>query len=160
MLLEELQQSSTITHGKQREYFEAMLQGAHTVYCKPMAEVLPEKLLKRVKQIEIKKHQCYKNSTLICMVDSEINYVEGKMEYFGIPIDHAWNEYKGQYFDATREIALCEIPEKNNKYLCIGVYDFNDVINTINNTDGFYGGIWSKKYHYKDKLKNLQSYIK
>lgn len=153
MLIDELKNIVNFTSGKQRKYFEAMLQDAYTVYCKPMAEVLPENLLKRVKQVKINKGECYKNSTLICIVDSEINYVEGKMEFFGIPIDHAFNEYKGNYFDATREIALNEVPGKDDEYLCIGVYDFDDVINTIKNTDGFYGGIWSKKYHYKDKLK-------
>ena len=35
MLIEELKAIASLTSGKQREYFEVMLQGAHTVYCKP-----------------------------------------------------------------------------------------------------------------------------
>lgn len=144
MLIEDLKAMASLTSGKQREYFEAMLQGAHTVYCKPMSEVLPEKLLKRVKQVKIEKKQCYKNSTLICMVDAEINYVEGKMECLGIPIEHAWNEYKGQYFDATREIALKE-EVQGREYLALGTFDSDDVLGVIMKRE-YYGGILLEKY--------------
>lgn len=55
MLIEELKAIASLTSGKQREYFEAMLQSAHTVYCKPMSEVLPDNLLKHIKRLKIEK---------------------------------------------------------------------------------------------------------
>lgn len=149
MLIDDLKAIASLTSGKQREYFEAMLQSAHTVYCKPMADVLPEKLLKRVKQIKVEKKQCYKNSTLICMVDAEINYVEGNMECFGIPIEHAWNEYKGQYFDATREIALKE-EVQGREYLELGIFNSDDVLGVITERE-YYGGILFEKYLQKNQ---------
>lgn len=153
MLLQELENICKMTSGKQHEYFQKMLESSHVVNCKKMSEILPKHILECVNCIDIKTGECYRNATLISQLSKDIHYVEGRMEFLGIPIDHAFNEYKGNYFDVTREIALHEVPGKDDEYLCIGIYDFDDVIDTINNTNGFYGGIWSKKYHYKDRLK-------
>ena len=81
------------------------------------------------------------------MVDAEINYVEGKMECFGIPIEHAWNEYKGQYFDATREIALKE-EVQGREYLALGTFDSDDVLGVIMKRK-YYGGILLEKHLQK-----------
>lgn len=147
MLMENLKAIANLTSGKQREYFEAMLQGAHTVYCEPMAEVLPDELLKRVKQVKIEKKQCYKNSTLLCQLSPDIRYVEGKMECFGIPIEHSWNEYKGRFFDATREIALKE-SVVGREYLALGIFEPSEVFNVIVER-GYYGDILSEMFRKK-----------
>lgn len=145
MLLEELQQLSTITQGKQREYFEAMLRDARVVRCKPMKDILPEYLVKRIKDtVKIKKKQCYRNATLIAQLDPDIRYVEGKFEFLGISIEHAWNEYKGSFFDVTSEVALKENPG-DREYLALGVYTFDEVMDVILKSE-VYGGIYQAKF--------------
>lgn len=145
MLLEELQQLSTITQGKQREYFEAMLRDARVVRCKPMKEILPEHLVKRIKDtVKIKKKQCYRNATLIAQLDPDIRYVEGKFEFLGISIEHAWNEYKGSFFDVTSEVALKENPG-DREYLALDVYTFDEVMDVILKSE-VYGGIYQAKF--------------
>lgn len=139
MLLETLQKFAALLSNKQREYFEACLQGAHIVSCKPMAEVLPEDLLRYVKQLKIIPKQCYKNATLIAGLDDEIHFVDGKMDLYGLPIDHAWNEYRGQYFDATKEIALSESPE-GCEYLSMGEFTYHYVMNICIQRE-FYGSV-------------------
>ena len=76
MLIEELKAIVSLTSGKQREYFEAMLQSAHIVYCKPMSEVLPDNLLKHIKRLKIEKKQCYKNATLVAGLNDEIEHID------------------------------------------------------------------------------------
>lgn len=139
MLIEELRAIVSLTSGKQREYFEAMLQGAHTVYCKPMSEVLPDNLLKHIKRLKIEKKQCYKNATLVAGLNDEIHFIDGKMNFLGIPIEHAWNEYHGQYFDVTKEIALKESVD-GVEYLSIGEFTYDYVIDVCFKRK-FYGSI-------------------
>ena len=47
-------------------------------------------------------HHCYQNSAEACLEIEGVKYVEG---IFGsiLPISHAWNSYKGIYFDLTIE---------------------------------------------------------
>lgn len=38
-----------------------------------------------------KQKQCYRNSLLACVSDSNLHYVEGFYDTMGLPLDHAWN---------------------------------------------------------------------
>lgn len=68
-------------------------------------EIQPSKSIEGVnlKQIKAKAKECYLNALGVCMRNHDVEYVEGYLEVHGIPLDHAWNRYKGQDFDLTQE---------------------------------------------------------
>lgn len=51
------------------------------------------------------KKECYYNSIKAVWNIPGVEYVEGVANLI-IPIDHAWNSYKGYYFDLTAELVL------------------------------------------------------
>lgn len=53
--------------------------------------------------INIAPKQCYQNAAEVCLAIDGVEYVEGLYGFHGLPISHAWNSYKGQYFDLTME---------------------------------------------------------
>jgi len=59
--------------------------------------------------------ECYKNSAEICLGIKGVEYVEGLYGFMGLPISHAWNCYKGQYFDLTMEVQ--DKLDRNHSYL-------------------------------------------
>jgi hypothetical protein len=50
-----------------------------------------------------KLKQCYLNALAVCITNPKVQYVEGYIEVHGVPIEHAWNCYKGKHFDITQE---------------------------------------------------------
>ena len=50
--------------------------------------------------------QCFANAFDVSTTIPGVNYIEGEIDVFGMPIEHAWNEYKGKHFDLTSEFAL------------------------------------------------------
>lgn len=53
--------------------------------------------------IRAKPKDCYLNALAVCMRNFDVEYVEGYLEVHGVPLDHAWNCYKGKHFDVTEE---------------------------------------------------------
>lgn len=49
--------------------------------------------------------ECYKNSAETTLRIEGIDYVEGILSSYGLPISHGWNVWKGEYyFDLTLEL--------------------------------------------------------
>jgi len=63
--------------------------------------------------IKPKANQCYLNALAVCMENSDVEYVEGYMEVHGVPLEHAWNCYKGKHFDITQKF----LEEQDRKIL-------------------------------------------
>ena len=101
----------------------------------------------------IKVKECFKNSYMVCSYIPKINYVEGMISVLGIPLDHAWNSYKGQYFDLTEEIVLKAL-EKSSKleYLKILDMDLGTVTEMASETMVY--DTYLKTYYNKKILKN------
>ena len=76
---------------------------------------------------------------MVAGLNDEIHFIDGKMNFLGIPIEHAWNEYHGQYFDVTKEIALKESVD-GVEYLSIGEFTYDYVIDVCFKRK-FYGSI-------------------
>lgn len=57
----------------------------------------------KLKHIEVKEHECFRNALYVSLADPTINYVEGFIEVHGLPIEHAWNSWNGHHFDLTQE---------------------------------------------------------
>jgi hypothetical protein len=55
--------------------------------------------------LQIRPKMCYDNSFWTASAIKDVKYCEG-IAHKHIPIDHAWNSYKGSAFDLTGEIAL------------------------------------------------------
>lgn len=71
-------------------------------------EELKKLIESKVPESEITKKQCFRNSALVASLINDVDYVEG---YVGLnlggsilPIEHAWNVYKENfYFDITSD---------------------------------------------------------
>ena len=149
-IIKEIEYLASLTSGKQRKFFDQMLRDAHIVKVERMTDVLSAsdvQYLKRV--IKVKAKECYRNATLIACYMPGIRYVEGKFAPFGFGIEHAWNEYKGHYFDATRELALKEIPD-DVEYVALGEYDAPEVMSVCEKRE-FYGEIYQTRFLQQNK---------
>jgi hypothetical protein len=88
-----------------------VLSSVHTV------EIVSTKDIKAVnlKQIKPKPKNCYLNALAVCMRNHDVKYVEGYIEVHGVPLEHAWNCYKGIHFDVTEEV----LNTANNPVKCV-----------------------------------------
>lgn len=67
----------------------------------PEIKELVEKHIQRHKKVA---KQCYENAAETVLAIEGVEYVEGILSSYGLPISHGWNVYKGQYFDLTLEL--------------------------------------------------------
>lgn len=90
-----------------REYWEWQAEVAKPVRCVSYRDVpgLKEKVEEFLKRNELVVKECYYNSMKVVWNIPGVEYVEG-IAHLAIPIDHAWNCYKGHHFDLTAEIVL------------------------------------------------------
>jgi hypothetical protein len=144
-----LDQVISITSGKQKEWFEWQRNNGKEVVIEEPEDVFP-KITREWSKKNLKVKDCYKNATTITGIDPEIKYVEGIMMLYGqIPIDHAWNSYKGRYFDATSHL-WNPSDEKNIHYKLIEL-DYNSLWEILRETK-VYGEIPSYLFR-KGRLK-------
>lgn len=89
------------------DFYTWQMQVAKPVKCVSYKSIpeLSEKVDSFLEGFTIKKKECYTNAVHLTWEFPEIEYVEGIANLI-IPLDHAWNCYKGKYFDLTAEILL------------------------------------------------------
>lgn len=104
--IEYLESLVKVTSGKQQDYFKAQLDVAKPVKIEKLSNVLSADEIKGIKRLGVKTKECYYNAWKIATTIPGVKYVEGYHFLYGIPIEHAWNEKNGKYFDATQELAL------------------------------------------------------
>lgn len=130
----------------QGDMYRAMYDCAKEVKVVPCSEVFGVETVEKIKSLGLIMKGCYKNATLIADAIEGVKYVEGQV-MCGIPIDHAFNEYNGKYFDATLEFVLGEdVTER--EYITVGEYDIDDVREVLLKK-GTYGEIWQTKFFQK-----------
>ncbi len=133
-----LDQLISMTQGKQKEWFQWQKDNGKTVTMENPEDVYPM-ITKEWSEKRLKVKDCYKNATTICGLDPEIKYVEGIMMLWNqIPIEHAWNSYRGRYFDATSHLWKPS-DEKNQHYKLIEL-DYQELWDILRET-GVYGEI-------------------
>lgn len=99
-----LDQIIPMTSGKQREWYEWQRRSAIEVEIHSPESVISE-LTQEWARKKLRVKDCYKNAAQVMNLDPEIKYVEGIMMLWNsIPIEHAWNSYKGKHFDATSHL--------------------------------------------------------
>lgn len=97
----------SITSGKQKEFFEFQRKNAKPVDVVKTKDVLTPAQIRAISRLEIIPKQCYVNAARVAQIIPGAKYVEGHVMVMNIiPIDHAWNELNGKYFDVTADIAL------------------------------------------------------
>jgi len=79
---------------------------------------LPINIVKSIEENtdKIKPKSCFQNAFYGSASDYRVNYVLGmayiplsKYDKVFLPIEHAWNEYDGKYFDLTSEIIFKDL---------------------------------------------------
>lgn len=53
---------------------------------------------------KVKQNQCFHNAVTCCLNDPEFQYIEGYISVHGLPLEHAWNRWRGIDIDLTQEI--------------------------------------------------------
>ena len=97
----------SITSGKQKEFFEFQRKNAKPVDVLKTKDVLTPSQIRSINRLDIIPKQCYVNAARVAQMIPGAKYVEGHVMIMDmIPIDHAWNELNGKYFDVTIDIAL------------------------------------------------------
>jgi len=140
---------SDITSGKQKEYYQTLLDNLHKVNVGSYrdSEVLTyhiDNLRKRMPKTDTfcQKKGCYDTAINVSVRirDIDINYVEGYVQSM-IPIVHAWNYYEDEniYFDLINDIAWEGGGHFNEYYeiLNLGRFDLADAIAHSGYAGGF-----------------------
>lgn len=94
----------------------------------PELKLIIEEFLKMYKP-QIKR--CYDNSIKLSLFNDDIDYVLG-YTHCGFPIEHAWNHYKGIYFDLTAEIAL---DKSFSEHILVKTYNTKGLLTHFEKTD-------------------------
>jgi len=81
-------------------YYDFILNNSKEKKRGPLTEEA-EKELQNLGKYPIK--ECYRNAQTLSICNKDIKYIEGWVEPtdIPIPIEHAWNEYKGKIIDVT-----------------------------------------------------------
>lgn len=91
----------------QSNYYKWMYEKAKpiTIQSYTTNKELKNKVEKFLKHYTCRKKECYQTA-FNCSAETGIDYVEGYVTTMGaLPITHAWNHYKGIFFDLTQEEA-------------------------------------------------------
>ena len=111
----------------------------------PMSEVFTEKELLRIKKLNPKVKQCYKNSSdLARLFPGRVQYVEGKSLVCGVPIDHAFNKVGDKYVDMTLDLVLND-NVRLKEYISLLEISYEEVVR-LNSISSFLGDCFVSKY--------------
>lgn len=106
-IVDHFDQLISITSGKQKEFFEFQRKNAKPVDVLKTKDVLTPSQIRSINRLDIIPKECYANAARVAQMIPGAKYVEGHVIIMDmIPIDHAWNELNGKYFDVTIDIAL------------------------------------------------------
>jgi len=145
-----LQAIAQMTSGKQKEYYEFLLDNLHKVNVGSYrdSKVLTyhiDKLRKEHPRTDsfCQKKGCYDTAvnTSVMIRDIDINYVEGYVQSM-IPILHAWNYYEPEniYFDLINDVAWEGEESHFHEYyeiLNLGRYELAGYLNMTGYAGGF-----------------------
>jgi len=133
-----LKQISSFTTGKQQEFYKWQLDNSKVT---PISR--SKDLGVKIGRPELK--ECYKNAAKCCFINEGVNYVEGYAMFMGIPIEHAWCEKDGKYFDPTVDGVL---DSSFDEYLAVVELTPDEILEYQRKT-GMYGPYLSEVF--KDK---------
>lgn len=130
---------------RQDAFHKHSLLCAVSVKVTPMSEVFTEKELLRIKKLNPKVKQCYKNSLdLARLFPGRVQYVEGKTLVCGVPIDHAFNKVGDKYVDVTLDLVLND-NVRSKEYVSLLEVPYEEVVR-LNSLSSFLGDCFVSKY--------------
>lgn len=129
-LIQELEQFRNLMSGKQRRYYDILLEKAKPIEMHSIYEVFTEEEIKRIKKnINPQKKQCFKNAFRMTLDFPGVEYVEGRVLAGGVlGAEHAFNKVGDKYIDVTFELALKEDVTKE-QYILIHEFEREELIN-------------------------------
>ena len=150
-IIEEIQAFHTITFGKQKEYYADLLRNIKPVKIVPLGSVFTDEEISRIKRMNIRRNECYRNSHLLtALFPSRVMYVEGRVLPENlIPIDHAFNRVGDVYVDVTFELVL-KLDVARQRYASIAEYDLH-TLSRITSASGYWGGCYEYEWIRKHK---------
>ena len=145
-IIQEIQALQQIVTGKQKEYYTELLRNIKPVKVSPLKDVFTEEEISRIKQINIRQKECYRNSHLLtALFPGRVIYVEGRVLPENLfPIDHVFNRVGDVYVDVTFEIAL-GLNVTQQQYASIAEYDLH-TLSRITSATGYWGDCY--KYEW------------
>jgi len=125
---------------------------------------LPRRIAKSVDSIidRIQPGSCYKNAFFGSACDQRINYVLGtayfptsstNMEF--LPIEHAWNEFDGKYFDLTSEIIFKDL-SNFFKFEEVERLSYEELFHYLKENKGCTPDLW---HYHKYKLTQINMQV-
>lgn len=138
-----------MTNKKYIEYLSVMSSGFKAEYwqnvrrtCRSIRIELIENVLSKDEIYEIIQYamphvkECFANAFHIASI-GDYDYVEGMVNCYGMPIDHAWNKTKDErYFDATFDLLGMARGDEYTSFYEGNYFD----INRLSLESGVYGG--------------------
>jgi hypothetical protein len=92
--------------GTQAKYWRWKYKNAKVVKIVSYKELDIAERLESMFEDNVNLHECYKTALTASIIINGVDFVSGEASYSGVPIDHAWNFYKGKYFDLQQEFGL------------------------------------------------------
>lgn len=140
--------------GVQSALYKQKLKDANSVDIVSLKDVFTDEEIRAIKRyVRPRPKECYRNAYNLAdyFRDKGVKYVEGYLNVHGLPIEHAFNELDGVYFDCTIELAL----NKNvtdDTYVSIGEFDVDEVREVLLQNK-FYGQIYETIFlnNYKER---------
>jgi len=88
---------------KQKGYYQWLYENSEQInIVNPESDPELNKLIQRfLERYSPEKKGCFSTAMNAATTISDVEYVEGYVDFQGIPIEHGWNKYKGKYFDIT-----------------------------------------------------------
>lgn len=146
------------TSGVQSELYKQKVKDADSVDICSLSEVFSKEEISQIKKVvRPKPKMCYENAWKLCdrfgYDGHDIKYVEGYINFKGLPIEHAFNIVDGKYVDITIELALKKDPSEDT-YVKIGEFT-TDEVREILLQNKYYGQIYDTKFlnKYKENIK-------
>lgn len=130
----------SVCSGLQKSIYEQMLKDLKHIHVSSIHEVFtPEEITYIKKCIKPVMKECYVNAYRLSEFMTGVDYCEGQLMCCGIPIDHAFNKYKGKYIDITIEIALNS--KIDDEYILFKEYPYHKMISIVLD-NGYYGDVY------------------
>lgn len=119
------------------------------IQCVSVTSLFDEKTIRDIKHyVKPREKNCFMDAFKTAdLLDGEgVEYCEGYMIVYGIPIEHAFNSYNGSYFDVTRELGGNDNVE-NNEYVFLKSWDAESALRIMaGDLLETYGNVFDKEF--------------
>lgn len=138
-----------MSEGRQRAFAQAKVDAAREVVITPISEIFTKDEIAMIAMVGIRKKECWKNATLVTTIFPDVDYVEGLINTFGLPIEHAFNRRGDKYFDVTFDLLFPG--DKEREYCAILELTATEVMERVIKQN-YYSDMFAQIYFENVKL--------